>query len=93
VAAPEPQPILSVPTESAIFLVLTVAAGSESDVAEFLADVSGLKRSVGFRIPEAELSVVVGIGSGLWDRLASDPMTPDRAISPMESRSTLAARS
>ena len=73
VAAPEPQPILSVPTESAIFLVLTVATGAEADVADFLADVSGLKRSVGFRIPEAELSVVVGIGAELWDRLGGVP--------------------
>jgi porphyrinogen peroxidase len=73
VAAPEPQPILSVPTESAIFLVLTVAPGAESDVADFLADVSGLKRSVGFRVPEAELSVIVGIGSDLWDRLTDGP--------------------
>ena len=73
VAAPEPQPILSVPSESAIFLVLTVAPGAESDVADFLADVSGLKRSVGFRIPEAELTVVVGIGSDFWDRLTGGP--------------------
>ena len=49
VAAPEPQPILSVPTESAIFLVLTVARAPSRNVADFLADVSGLKRSVGFR--------------------------------------------
>jgi putative iron-dependent peroxidase len=66
---PEPQPILSIPTESAIFLVLTVHAGSEADVADVLADVTGLKRSVGFRVPEAELSCVVGIGAALWDAL------------------------
>ena len=44
-------------------------AGRRGDVRELLADVSGLKRSVGFRIPEGELSCVVGIGSALWDRL------------------------
>ena len=54
-SAPESQPILSIPTEAAIFLVLTVHEGSEPDVADVLADVTGVKRSVGFRVPEAEL--------------------------------------
>jgi putative iron-dependent peroxidase len=65
----EPQPILSIPTEAAIFLVLTVHAGSEAEVADVLADANGLKRSVGFRVPEAELSCVVAIGAALWDAL------------------------
>jgi len=69
VSASEPQAILSHPTEAAIFLVLTVAPGSEADVVDVLADVSGLKRSVGFRVPEAELTCVTGIGAALWDRL------------------------
>jgi putative iron-dependent peroxidase len=73
VPAPEPQPILSHPTESAIFLVLTVPSGSEAEVADVLADVAGIKRSVGFRIPEAELSGVAGIGASLWDRLGMGP--------------------
>jgi porphyrinogen peroxidase len=73
VPAPEPQAILSHPTEAAIFLVLTVAAGSESDLVDVLADVSGLKRSVGFRVPEAELTCVTGIGAALWDRLGVGP--------------------
>ena len=70
-SAPEPQPILSIPTEAAIFLVLTVHEGSEPDVADVLADVTGLKRSVGFRVPEAELTCVVGIGAVLWDALSA----------------------
>ncbi|HYB29688.1 MAG TPA: Dyp-type peroxidase [Solirubrobacteraceae bacterium] len=74
---PEPQPILSHPTEAAIFLVLTVASGSESDVADVLGDVAGLKRSVGFRVPEAELTCVVGVGAGLWDRLGIGPRPAD----------------
>jgi porphyrinogen peroxidase len=73
----EPQPILTPLTESAIFLVLTVHAGSETDVADFLSDVPGLKRSVGFRVPEAELTCVAGIGSSLWDRLTSGPRPAD----------------
>jgi putative iron-dependent peroxidase len=67
--APESQRILTPLTEAAIFLVLTVARGGEPTVRELLADVSALKRSVGFRIPEGELACVTGIGSALWDRL------------------------
>jgi porphyrinogen peroxidase len=75
--ATEPQAILTPLTESAIFLVLTVHAGSEADIADFLSDVPGLKRSVGFRVPEAELTCVVGIGSLLWDRLTNGPRPAD----------------
>jgi putative iron-dependent peroxidase len=70
---PEPQSILTPPTEAAIFLVLTVAAGAEDDVRDLLPDVAALKRSVGFRIPEAELTCVTGIGAELWDRLFGEP--------------------
>jgi porphyrinogen peroxidase len=77
VTAPEPQSILSIPTESAIFLVLTVRPGSEAEVGAALADASGLKRSVGFRVPEAELTLVVGIGAALWDRLTRRPRPAD----------------
>ena len=38
-----------------------------------LSDVSGLRRSVGFRAPEAELTCIVGIGSSVWDRLFGAP--------------------
>jgi putative iron-dependent peroxidase len=77
VSATEPQPILSHPTEAAIFLVLTVEPGSDDELRDVLADVAGIKRSVGFRVPEAELSVVVGIGAGLWDRLVGGPRPAD----------------
>jgi putative iron-dependent peroxidase len=68
----EPQAVLTPLTEAAIFLVLTVDAGSEDEILALLADVAGLRRSVGFRIPEGELRCVVGLGSGLWDRLFGD---------------------
>ena len=68
-AEPHSQQILTPLTEAAIFLVLVVAAGGEEVVRDLLADVSALKRSVGFRIPEGELVCVTGIGSDLWDRL------------------------
>jgi porphyrinogen peroxidase len=45
--AAEPQSVLTPLTEAAIFLVLTVDSGSEDEVRSLLADVSGLKRSVG----------------------------------------------
>lgn len=77
VTAPEPQSILSIPTEAAIFLVLTVRPGSEAEVGAALADASGLKRSVGFRVPEAELTLVVGIGAALWDRVTRRPRPAD----------------
>jgi porphyrinogen peroxidase len=69
VQAPDPQPVLTPITEAAIFLVVTVDAGAEDSIRELLADLSGLKRSVGFRVPEAELTCVAGVGSLLWDRL------------------------
>jgi putative iron-dependent peroxidase len=65
--------VLTPLTESAIFLVVVVETGGEEVVRDLLADISGLKRSVGFRIPDAELSCVNGLGSDLWDRLFGDP--------------------
>jgi porphyrinogen peroxidase len=64
-----PQPILSGLTEAAIFLTLCVDPGGEAEVVDLLPDLAGLRRSVGFRAPNGGLSCVVGIGSGLWDRL------------------------
>ncbi len=71
--APEPQAIIQAPTEAAIFLVLCVNEGSETEIRAALGDVGGLIRSVGFRISDGELSCVVGIGSRLWDRMVGGP--------------------
>jgi porphyrinogen peroxidase len=68
-----PQDLLQAPSDTAIFLVLTVQPGSEGEVRDVLADVSGLRRSVGFRVPEGRLTCVAAIGSGLWDRLFGQP--------------------
>jgi putative iron-dependent peroxidase len=70
---PEPQAILTPITEAAIFLTVTVQAGAEDRVRDLLSDVSGLRRSVGFRIPEGQLSCVVGVGASAWDRLFGSP--------------------
>jgi putative iron-dependent peroxidase len=63
------QSVLSPLTDAAIFLVATVREGAEQTVRELLEDLSALQRSVGFRLPAAQLSCVTGIGSELWDRL------------------------
>jgi putative iron-dependent peroxidase len=70
---PEPQAILTPITEAAIFLVLTVNDDAEGEVRDALTDVSGLRRSVGFRIPEGALTCVAGLGRDLWDRLYGPP--------------------
>lgn len=69
----EPQTIITTPTEAAIFLVLVVDPGAEAAVRDALPDVASLKRSVGFRLPEGELTCVAGIGSELWDRMLGGP--------------------
>ncbi len=69
----EPQGILTRITEAAIFLIVTVDSEAEDEVRELLADMSGLRRSVGFRIPEGELTCVLGVGAAVWDRLFGVP--------------------
>jgi putative iron-dependent peroxidase len=73
VSQAQPQAVLTPITEAAIFLVLSAEAGGEEAIRDTLTDVNGLRRSVGFRIPEAALTCIVGIGSTLWDRLFGEP--------------------
>ena len=70
------QTILQPSTEAAIFLVMIAPAGDEDQLRDALTEIPALKRSVGFRIPEAALSCVVGIGSDLWDRLRAGHPRP-----------------
>lgn len=69
----EPQDILTPITEDAVFLTACVDPGGEATIADLLPDLAGLRRSVGFRAPDARLSCVVGIGAALWDRLFAVP--------------------
>ncbi|TDT97813.1 putative iron-dependent peroxidase [Streptomyces sp. 846.5] len=69
----EPQPVVSPLTAAAIILVLTIGPGGEPAVRDLVGDLSGLQRSVGFRIPEGGLACVAGIGSDAWDRLFAGP--------------------
>ena len=70
---PTPQPFLGPLSSSAIFLVLTINPGGEDVVAGLLDDLTGLERSVGFRLPEGKMECTVGIGSAAWDRLFDGP--------------------
>jgi putative iron-dependent peroxidase len=72
-----PQPVLSPLTPSAIFLVMTIDPGSEMEVRSLLEDLSGLQRTVGFRVPDGWLTVVAGIGAEAWTRLFSGPRPKD----------------
>ncbi|MET9274332.1 Dyp-type peroxidase [Kribbella sp. NPDC003557] len=67
------QEVLREPAKAAIFLVLDVRPGSESVARDVLADLAGLTRAVGFRVPDDQLSCVAGIGASLWRRLYSLP--------------------
>ena len=76
------QLVIVPPPRAAVFLVATLEPGGENGVRDLLGDVSGLRRSVAFRAPDAALSCVVGIGSAAWDRLFSGPRP--RELHPFE---------
>ena len=81
----QPQAILTPITEASIFLTLTIDPHADAAaVREVLSDVAGLKRSVGFRLPEGELTCVAAVGSAAWDRLFGAPrpasLHPFRAL-------------
>ncbi|MBD0711551.1 MULTISPECIES: Dyp-type peroxidase [unclassified Streptomyces] len=67
------QPVITPPTQAAVFLVLTVNPGGEAAVRDALQELSGLTRSVSFRQRDAGLVSVAGIGSDAWDRLVGGP--------------------
>lgn len=69
----ESQPILDPLSPAALFLIATIGEGGESTVRDLLADLPGLRRSVGFRLPGANLACIVSIGSAAWDRLFAGP--------------------
>ncbi|OBC12953.1 peroxidase [Mycobacterium sp. 852013-50091_SCH5140682] len=71
--AVQPQPVLTPVTPAAVFLVATIDAGGEDAVHDALGNLSGLVRSVGFRDPAKQLTMVTSIGSAAWDRLFSGP--------------------
>jgi putative iron-dependent peroxidase len=70
-----PQPVVAELTRAAIFLVVTVNAGSECNAAvrTLCGDLAALLRAVGFRDLEGRLSCVMAFGSDAWDRLFGVP--------------------
>ncbi|HTH59071.1 MAG TPA: Dyp-type peroxidase [Paraburkholderia sp.] len=74
-SAPVPQSVSTPITRSAIFLVATVNddEASLATVRAFCADIAGLVRSVGTRVPNGNLSCVCGFGANAWDRLFGAP--------------------
>jgi putative iron-dependent peroxidase len=60
-------------TRAATFLLVRIDSGGEDVVADFLPDLPGLRRSVGFRSLTGGLSCLVGIGSAAWDRIYDGP--------------------
>jgi putative iron-dependent peroxidase len=69
----EPQSIDAPLSRAAVFLVVTIDDGHESQVREVIADIGALVRTVGFRDLEGRLSCNVGIGSDAWERLDLGP--------------------
>lgn len=70
-----PQAVDAPLTRAAIFLVVTLGAGAESEAAarSLCGDLAALVRGVGFRAPDGGLSCIMGIGSDAWDRLFGAP--------------------
>ncbi|MGW7681486.1 Dyp-type peroxidase [Kribbella sp. NPDC054772] len=68
-----PQSVLMPLSGSAIFLIVRIEEGGEAQARDLLERLSGLVRSVGFRVPAGNLSCVTSIGSDVWDRLFSGP--------------------
>lgn len=69
------QPVAEQLTQSAIFLVVTLAPEPRVDqaVRGLCADLSSLLRGIGFRHPTRRLSCTMGFGSDAWDRLFGEP--------------------
>ncbi len=70
----EPQRVDAPLSQSAVFLVVTIAPGDEAmgRVRSVIADIGALVRTVGFRDLSGHLSCNVGIGATAWDRLGQE---------------------
>lgn len=69
----QPQSILEPLTPAAHFLVATIEPGGAAAARDLLAELPGLRRAIGFRLPGAGLGCIAGIGSAAWDRLFGGP--------------------
>jgi putative iron-dependent peroxidase len=75
---PEPQAVLTPLSSAALVLVGVVPddPAAATTVREFLDDLPGLVRAVGFRDPTAGLCAVIGFGADAWPRLFAAPAPP-----------------
>jgi len=73
--SPTPQPVTSLLTRAAIFLVVTINPGGDNDAAvrSSCGELAKLLRAVGFREPAENLCCIMGFGSEAWDRLFGPP--------------------
>jgi putative iron-dependent peroxidase len=71
----EPQAVCTPITRAAIFMVATLAPGSDAarTVRQWCGDIAALTRSVGKRVPDGSLTCVCGFGSTAWDALFGNP--------------------
>lgn len=74
-----PQSVVAQLTRAAIFLVVTINSGKESEAAvrALCGDLPALLRAVGFRDLDGRLSCVMAFGSDAWDRLFGTPKPKD----------------
>lgn len=81
----QPQAVTSPLTSAAIFLVVTIdhGDGGAAAVRALLPALASLRKATGFRVPQSQLELVVGIGSRLWPRLFAAP--PPTELHPFES--------
>lgn len=65
------QPVEGGLTRSAIFITLSVNEGDAAleRIRDFLGEMGGIVKAIGFRNAQAELTCVAGLGAGLWERL------------------------
>lgn len=75
VSSPAPQAVDARLTRAAIFLVVTLKAGTDAEAAvrSLCGDLAALVRGIGFRALSGGLSCIMGIGSVAWDRLFGIP--------------------
>jgi putative iron-dependent peroxidase len=73
------QPVVAQLTRAAIFLVVTLNSGKESEVPvrALCSNLAALLRAVGFRDLEGRLSCVMAFGCSAWDRLFGAPKPKD----------------
>jgi len=74
-----PQPVVARLTRAAIFLVVTINRGEESEsaVRAWCGNLAALLRAVGFRDLDGQLSCIMAFGSDAWDRLFRTPKPKD----------------